>query len=201
MPKILSQSGISLADAYDVEGSIVGVDQLDSSQVSLVHEMGQTIFSERFSGVILREASSATLQDVNIDLPVTGLPMTPSRIIAIRVSVGTTARMLRAAVMARDPTSGREMPLWVWDGTNETTIRIADEGPIVDMIVLNPDPIFTLMPNMLTGVTQPRRVDEIILRARTSSFGAGDVNMSVAVFILFSELEGISSFGVPIPSW
>ena len=45
MVKILSQAGISLADLYNVEGSIAGIEQLDTRELPIVHEMSGTIFS------------------------------------------------------------------------------------------------------------------------------------------------------------
>ena len=63
MPKILSQAGDSLADSYDVAGSIAGVDDLITQDVQLLHEMGGTIFSERLTSQVLTIASGSIAQN------------------------------------------------------------------------------------------------------------------------------------------
>jgi len=67
MPKVLGQVGVSLADAYDIEGSIAGVDELVTRDVSLTHDMAATIFSERVSTAIRRSATAALAQNTLFD--------------------------------------------------------------------------------------------------------------------------------------
>lgn len=203
MPKILAQAGISLADIYDIAGSIVGVEQLQSQEVSLVHEMGATIFSERLTGTIGRITSGALLQNVTF-----GFTLTPPdgiyRILGISVFTDVAARMVRTSLLLRAPTNQREMPIFVWDSTNdlESAMTIDDDGTVSDVTALIQTAPQPGIPSLGIGVGQRATVGELIrLRGRTSGFGAGDVTVTAIVYFAFPTTTSISSFGVPIPAW
>jgi len=200
MPKILSQSGITLADTYDVEGSIAGIEQLNSEDVSLVHEMGSTIFSERFSATIRRNVTGNINQSTAFEALISDFPADPTRILGIGVLSDTIARTSIASVMVQSDVASRELPIWVWDGTNEDSVRFFDVT-VGNKTLLRPIPAFTLLPNMITGTFQPQRVENVILRGTTSAFGAGTLELTLLVYIAFASVGGISSQGLPIPSW
>ncbi len=202
MTKVLSQAGISLADVYDIEGSIVGIDQLESREVHLAHEMGATIFSERLSQRTFRAQTGAIAQSTGFDVGISGLPNIPTRVLALIVTVDTTSRLANCAVsLGNEEGVVQEIPIWAWDGTNESTLRFLDAGVLGSDIALVSDPAFDRLPTLLMGTDQPRSMGTMVMRGTTSAFGAGDVTITLIAMVAFSEIGGISSYGLPIPSW
>jgi len=198
--KILSQSGRSLADIYDAEGSIAGIDQLETRELPIVHEMGATVFSERFVTSIRRMASGALAQNTAISLALATLPSTPTRLLGVAVISDVAARVDRLAISLRDPGATNEIPVWVFDG-NSTPIEFADAGAgTATFDLLGAQQVFT--PSFVGGNGQPgRMVSDIAVRGDTTGFGAGDVFVRVFLHIAFAAAGGVSSFGLPLPGW
>lgn len=202
MVKILSRSGDSLADTYDVVGSVAGIEELESREVSLVHEMGGTLFSERFSTAVRRSANDGVLQNANFDFVVTDLPATPTRLLGLQIFSDDASRVLRVAVMVRDASNFREVPIWVFDGTNSIPVRFVDDAGAVTLFdVLQPEPSLTMLPIFTGGIEQPQTIDQIAVRGTATAFGAGTVDIRGVFDVAFSQVGGISSRGLPIPSW
>jgi len=203
MVKILSRSGTSLADIYDVKGSIAGIDQLETRELSIVHEMGATVFSERLHTTIRRATDDALAQNTAFEAIITNLPSVPTRLLGMAVVTDDASRISRAAVMLRDPESsgGTEIPIWAWDQSTSVRVNFIDLGSSVtfDLLVSAP-PVF--VPTFIGGSgQQPDPVDEIVLRGVTTGFGAGTVFMRVFYYMAFPFLGGLSSRGLPVPSW
>lgn len=206
MAKILSQAGTSLADMYNVEGSIAGIDQLNSEEVQLVHEMGHTIFSERLSMTVRRRTTGAIAQNIAFDQLLTDLPTTPTRILGVAVISNNVTRLNNVSLAAQDPIALREVPFWVWDSAIAApislSIRIQDDGGgAANLAWLRGTELGGLLPSMLTGVGQPQRVPDIAFRGLTNGFGAGTVTTTALILIGFSQVGGLNSRGLPIPSW
>lgn len=202
MTKILSRSGDSLADVYDIEGSIAGIEQLETRELPIVHEMGATLFSERFSTTTRRATTGNLLQDVNFAINLTDLPGTPTRLLGVTVLTNNAARILRAAVMVRDSVgTTRESPIWVWDAATSLPIRLVEEGTEADFDVLVGSAPTIFVPNFVGGRLQPQVANEFIIRGRTTGFGAGTVFVTALYYIAFGQIGGISSRGLPIPGW
>lgn len=204
MVKILSQAGRSLADVYDVQGSIAGIDQLETRELPIVHEMGATVFSERFSGAIRRSSTGAIAQSTTWDLVLTNLPATPARVFGVVVFSGGVTRLSNAMVAIRDAVDGREIPIFAWDANEASLdIRLVDDGNPVNTVsfLQNALSIGTL-PSMIVGAGQPQEVNDIAFRGVTTAFGAGTVTTTMLLYIGFSEIAFVpSSFGLPIPGW
>ena len=199
--RILSKSGESLADVYDVEGSIAGITDLQSKDVNLVHEMGSTIFAERFGGTLFRQQTGAINQSTTFDLVINTLPVNPARILGIQVFVDAD-RVNICTVNIHDRLAGQDMPIWAWDaaGGTETNVRVGDDGnAAAGRILLLPSRAF--IATMLQGTNSKERVEDVILRGDTAAFGAGTVNIVLIMHIAFVQVGGISSRGLPIPSW
>jgi len=200
MAKILSQAGSSLADVYNVVGSIAGIDELDSRTVQLTHDMAATIFSERMASNIIGNNTGGVSQDSSIDAELVGLPDTPFRIHNVSVFQAGTTTIARLANMVLVMTNGagdRDIIIWMWDGTVEIQ-RLEDDVKEV----LMPEPGFAgNLPTIGMGGDQPSTVPQVFLKGDTTSFGAGTINIAARLHISFSQLEGISSVGLPIPSW
>lgn len=207
MPKVLAQVGVSLADSYDVVGSVAGVEELSTHEVHVVHEMGATIFSERVSGSVVVLTSGAIAQSTVFDASFGVDPLTPRRILAITVIVDTSGRTEQAQVSIGEITPGAEqdVPIWSWasgTGTDlERIIRIQQAGAAIGSeFLLQPGP-GSQVPNMLFGTQQPFPVPTINFRGVSTAFGAGTVTMRAIIYTGFPGVTGISSVGLPIPSW
>jgi len=140
MGKILSRSGESLADVYDVEGSIAGVDQLLSHDVNLVHEMGGVLMSERLGGTIAAIQTAAILQNVNFGIGLT-LGATPVRLLNVALYASVVARTARAAIHITDqaPAGITDVPISVWDtGGVESLVDVLINGTNSTQLLLEP---------------------------------------------------------------
>jgi len=204
MGKVQDQTGISLADTYDVKGSVAEIEELQTRDISLVHEMGGTIFSERLSSAIRRMESGAITQSSNFDIVINDTPATPSRILSVAVYSLTSSPALvsHVNVAVRHEAGGREVPIYTWDSTvdAEVLVRLQDNNTGVQVVNLH-RPAIQQIPGMLIGSDQRQQVAALTLRGRTLGFGAGTVNIVAVIQLAFSHVGGISSFGLPIPGW
>ena len=205
MPKILSRSGVSLADMYDVVGSIAGVEELDTQEVRVFHEMGGTLFSERLSGGVRFESPGALAQSTNWDVVMDLEFVSILRILGMQVFVSTLARTDFATVSVRDNEEGMEMPIWAWDSAVDQEIQARFEvnaATVGNKFLLRPNnPSAQMLPSFLLGNSQRQTIGQLVFRGRTTAFGAGTVTPQFVGFFIFAQLLGLSSFGVPIPSW
>jgi len=200
--KILGKTGVSLADSYDVEGSIAGVELLDAEAVKTVHEMGGVQFSERLAARIVEGVTGDTLQSVAFVAQMSSLPMVPCvRVMGITVTVDTVSRVTNAVVSVTDEVNAREIPLWAWDATNIDVQRFFVGGALGNQNVLRPFPEYTRLPYLLVGTTQAEPIPSLNLRGTASAFGAGTVELTLHAHVIFPEAQGLSSAGIPIPSW
>lgn len=206
--KVLSQSGISLADIYDVEGSIVGIDQLDVSEVKGVHELGATIHSERLVSWLVVGATGGIAQNTVFESVITNFPDSIARILGMSVFTDVAARVTHASVAIRNQDNDREIPIWVWDTADdrEQGFEWSNDGAavatFVHLSVLNPS-----MPQLLTRMGSNGLMSEVVLRGLTAGFGAGTVQTIVMLQIarpnptLIPTPGEPSSHGLPIPGW
>jgi len=128
--KILSQAGTSLADSYDVEGSIVGIENLDASDVKLVHEMGATIVSERMNSLIIQGTTGAISQSTTWDVSLGQPPDVFNRILAVFVEATAATRINFCSIALADIITGEEIPFFTWDVTPDATrvVRWSNQG-------------------------------------------------------------------------
>jgi len=204
-PKILSLSGQSLADMYDVEGSIAGIDQLETRELPIVHEMGATVMSERFTTRVFRIPSGPVNQSTGFVTVLTTLPETPARLLGVQVISSLASRLERVAVLGTDPRLSQDFPLWVMDTAAVVgeTVAMEDAGAPVTIEVVNPRPAMNQFPSFVGGrEQQDSMVSSITLVGSTTAFGAGTVTTTALLLLAFPRRDGsVSSKGVPIPSW
>jgi len=209
MTKVLGQVGVSLADQYDVKGSIAGVDRLDVEEVKAVHELGATMFSERLASRVVQTGTGALLQSVNFDMAigpddiVPQLPSGVARILALSVFADTAARTTRVQVSMHEPIADRDIPLFVWNTALDSEIEI-DVDTVAGNNVFYFRPVAPLPwgdKSIVLGRDQRETVPTIVCRGATSAFGAGNVAITLRLYIAFAESQGLSSYGVPVPSW
>lgn len=204
MPKILSQSGISLSDVYDVEGSIAGIDELVSKDVSLIHEMGAAIHSERLVAQIHRVTTGALAQNATWDLVTATFQPVPARIVGCIAICNSPARIDHCTISVRDPNSERDIPIFAFDdqaAVDAVKIRVQENtGAVIATNALIPS--LLTIPSMIFG--RPKTtgaVNEIAFRGLTTAFGAGTVATIMLLFFANAEQQGVSSHGLPLPSW
>lgn len=203
MVKIQGQSGSSLADTYDVAGSVAEIEELVSEQVIVVHEMGATIFAERLRSEIRDLTSGAVAQNLGIDVIFADLPAVPWRILGVVVFV-TADRVDHCSLNFRDPVAGREIPFWYWDSAVDRVddVRFSEPaGGTADQLVLTPTNRPWSLPTFNTGDTPTQAVSQISLRGQTDGFGAGTVTTRALIYLAFPRAGGLSSRGLPVPSW
>lgn len=206
--KILAQAGSSLADVYDVEGSVVGLEELDVTDVKGVHDLGPTIHSERLTGFMPVLATGAIEDDTafNIDLAsVVALPRSINRLMGVQVILGTTARIASCCIVMGEPTTGLDIVIWAWDSAVDAEIAVRTFGATV--IYLRPA-VWPqgMLPIILTQMGNAKRMPNIVFRGLTNSFGAGTVVLTATLMMARPNNANPaagepSSHGLPIPSW
>ena len=203
MVKILSQSGNSLADTYNVVGSSFGIERLETQELSIVHEMGTTVFSERFSTFIRSATSGAINASASFNVVINDLPAGVWRILSVFVFADVPGRANLASVALHERLQEREIPFWVWDTALDESpvVRFVDDGAAVgEVIQLRPTQPATV-PHITAGGGQPQRISDIAFRGNSGAFGAGTVTIKLLLNIGFAAIGGLSSRGLPIPSW
>lgn len=200
--KILSRTGVSLSDVYDVKGSIAGVEELESRDVHLQHEMGGTIFSERLAVTIRAMTSTAILQSVAWDVLLTDNPLSIMRVLGVAVHA-TAARVNDATISIRRGDQNTEIPIWTWDASVDgiQTARFVDSGSVADQNILIPAVLPGQMPQIMLGRNQHDDSAELAFRGTSTAFGAGTVEVRALIYLCFARQQGISSYGLPIPGW
>jgi len=209
MVKVLSQSGISLADVYDVEGSIAGTDELLAREVALVHEMGGQILSERLQAFFLRMSSGAIAQNTNWTVTSGQLPDCPNRILGVSVfiPVAQTTDVSNCMLSIQNGEIDREIPFYTWDESDDPEVRVRwdDAGAgAANFMELRSSVVRT--PTLATRLGLGEAMPVIRFRGATSGFGAGTLTAIAMIHILRATPEvptpgHPSSHGLPLPSW
>jgi len=207
--KILAQTGTSLADVYDIEGSIVGVDELEAHEVNVVHDLGPQIQSERLRSFIEVIDGGVVAQNITWGVALLPFPDCVNRIVTISVVSDVDSRILNCSVALKEGSSAIEYPLWVWDQTDdETSPYIWDDGSgsaVFNMM----RPIHNLpggVPCIATRGGDASDMPNLIFRGTSTGFGAGDVRARAIIQVIrpTSRVPAAgepSSHGLPFPSW
>jgi len=206
--KILSQAGTSLADVYDIEGSIVGLEDLDVNEIKGVHDLGPQIHSERLQTFLVLATSGAVAQSVGWNITTAGFPDSINRLLAVTVLSSVTARVSHCSVAIQDVESGREIPIWAWDETpdSEQLVQWSLDGAAVATFINLRSTAALSIPQLLTRTGVSNAMPALIFRGLTNAFGAGNVQVRV-VYQLARPNSGNppagepSSHGLPIPGW
>ncbi len=204
--KVLSQAGVSLADIYDVEGSIVGIDALDVEDIKGVHDLGPLIHSERLQTFMLRADSTAVAASTVWNISLAAIPDSINRLLSISVFADVGARVDHCQCSIGDPESGLDHVIWAWDSAVDSVINLREFGAVVNLL----RPVTVLsggLPNLLTRTgASGTRMPNLIFRGVSTAFGAGTVRAQAMMQICRPDPGAPtpgepSSFGLPLPSW
>ncbi len=202
MGKVLSRSGDSLADVYDVAGSIAGIDNLETADVNLVHEMGATLFSERLAGRIITISTGAIAQSITFDDQFTVLET--SRILGVQIVTDNPVRIANVQLSVTSPVNinDTDLPLVTWEaGGADTTARVRVAGTTANMRILQPIAPMGNLPSLMVSAESDSPVTLLSLRGVSTAFGAGTVLIRALIYLGFSQPGGLSNRGLPLPSW
>jgi len=190
---------------YDVEGSIAGIEQIQTEELPIVHEMGGTLFSERYSTFIRRFVSPAVAQNTSWDVTLSDLPENYYRVIGVSVFTDGVAGEVAFCSLAMARVDGpREIPIWIFDATNDTELRVrfsSDGAAAAQTNFLRPVTLLETLPHLSASAGQPQSVPNIVFRGTSAAFGAGTVVATALIHVAFVAVAGVSSRGVPMPSW
>jgi len=214
VPKILSQAGISLADTYDVEGSIVGVEELETHEVNLVEDMGPRVMGERMKQILLRGVTTAIGAATDFNITILGSAAVPSPDCASRI-LGVTALIPAANVteienwslVVRDQNLQRECSVVSWDidvDSEVKTIWNDDGAGAANFIELRP--LVHQLPGLLTRVGDLSVAPQLVFRGTSAAVVATTVVATIIVQLSrptrVNPAPGEpSSHGLPLPGW
>jgi len=208
MSKVLADVGKSVADVYDVEGSIAGVENVLTKDVQAIHEMASTIASERMGSQLIRVEAAGVVASADFIAAAIGINVGITRLHSVMVLTDNSTRITRCNVNVRTQPGGmpaqtiQESAIWVWNGSDNFLIEIVDDGgAVAGAQCLKPDTAFSYLPTMLSGPGQPQLVSEVVLRGTAAAFGAGTVDIILVLHVTAVQPGGLSSKGLPVPSW
>ena len=145
--------------------------------------------------------------NLTFDITSPSISNTFTRILAINVLANVAGRTSRVQVSTHDVDGDRDTPLFIWDTNDgisvEANIRIVEDGAAATLMQAL-IPSYTQLPNVSMGVDQPSQQvgDNFVFRGDTTGFGAGTVQLVALVYLAFPvERSGLSSRGLPLPSW
>jgi len=207
--KILSQAGVSLADIYDVEGSIVGLEELDVTDIKGVHELGGTIHSERLVVFHLIADSTAISQSSNWEVSLGGFPDSINRVLSIFVIADGSAEVQNCSIAIRDPLSGIDHIIWAWDVLDDIEKRVRWDdggGTGADTALVPLGTAFGGAPNIIARTGAQASMPTLVFHGATQAFGAGDVTTKALISVCRPDHGNPapgepSSHGLPIPGW
>ena len=209
MSRILSQSGKSLASTYEIDGSQIGVDELLSQDVSLLHEMGGTIFSERLRSQVITLATGSIGQNSEFEatFEFDDLVDSPVRILGCQVVANAVTRVQLAQVSIQGVGSSGEFPFYIYDYDDAPAglVILSIQGAAVDTYIqLSPRQI--QVPTLITRKGDEGTMPGFVLRGLTTGFGGGTVQCTALINICragqATPVAGDpKSHGLPLPSW
>jgi len=206
--KILSQAGTSLADVYDVEGSVVGLENLDVSDIKGVHDLGPQIHSERLLVFSLLADSTAINQSTAFDIELGAFPDSINRVLSVFVLADVTGGFSFCSVAIRDSGSLVDHIIWAWDSVDDLESQVRWAEPAVGThIALRPTALVAGgLPTIIARTGASRTMPSLFFRGQTLAFGAGTVRARAQIQVARPDRGAPapgapSSHGLPIPSW
>jgi len=208
MGKFRSQAGISMAQSYQIEGGIVGVEELLSKEVHLAESFGERVFSERLQSFFIKISSGAIAQSLSWAVTAGGIPDSPNRILSVQCIIGSgdASKIVNANVDIEDVSSGRELPIYVYDTDidAERDLRWSDDGAAAANFSLLGHSLD--VPTLITRFGDELLMPTFMFRGRTTAFGAGTIEMFALIHMVRanpgSPTPGHpSSHGLPLPGW
>lgn len=206
--KIRGRAGESLGGLYDLPGGSTEIGELEAGEIHTVHEMGDTLLSERLMGFTSRTSSGDIAQNTAFGANVSGQVVGISRVVGISAMVlaadaGSVANA-QVSVVAGPTASRSEIPIWVWDVTDDVESPILWEDgalPPAAWVMLRP----ALGPNLPFTMIGPHarlHTASMVFRGTMGAFGAGTVEIILQTHVLVpDDRQGLATVGLPVPSW
>lgn len=214
MGKILSQAGISMADTYDIEGSIVGVENLDANNVSLVEDMGPRVMAERMKTIMVTGTTGALADAIDFNITVLGSTTIPSpdcasRVLSVNVYIpaANATEIENWSLTVRDQNLQREAALITWDIDIDSEVKVVwnnDGAGAANFIQLRP--LTHQLPGLLTRAGDLEIAPLLLWRGTTAAVVATTVTATLVIQLARPNRTNPaagqpSSHGLPIPSW
>lgn len=207
--KILSQAGTSLADVYDIEGSIAGLEELDVRDIKGVHDLGPQIHSERLLVFNLQIDGTAVLQSVNWGIFLGSFPDSINRVLSATVIADTAARVDFCSILIEDTVNDREHLIWAWDSADDVESRVRwnpGTGATTETVLRPSSNIAGGLPTLIARTGGSSAMPNLVFRGRSLAFGAGTVQALALIQVARPDRGAPSagdpsSHGLPIPSW
>ena len=215
MVKYRSQSGISAAETYGTQGSVLDLDEINASQgVSFVDEMGGRVMSERMQQIMLREVTAALVASTDFNVTALGSstvqsPDCPTRILAASVLIpaANATEIENWSLAVRDQNLSREVQLISWDIGVDDEIRTVwnDDGAgAADFIELRPKS--HQLPGLMTRVGDLAVAPQVLWRGTSAAVVATTVVARLVVQLarptrVDPQPGEPSSYGLPLPGW
>jgi len=206
VPRILSKAGESLADVYDVEGSVIQVADLVTGELPIVHDMASTVMSERMHMTQLTATSGAVPQSANFGAQIANWVDVPTRIMSIAVIGDTASRLSHITITQRDD-GGAEHPLLVWDSAQDVEricrIDLLGVGVSNNIIYAPSIPVSQVL---MVRDGETSQMGTFIMNGTTTAFGAGSLEVLMCVLVARPTRDtpaagDAKSWGLPLPSW
>lgn len=208
MAIIQGRSGDSLAGIYDVVGGSFDVGRLAETEVQLVHEMGETIASERLRTDLRIVEALGVAQSTNFNVAIDDLPRGPFRLQSGVVFIDVGGRVSGVCLSMELGDGSRSIPLYSWSSATgvEVPQQFTIGGALVARSLLLP--LYNAFPVLGLGTFQGTPVQQnriLRLAGATAAFGAGTVDIRAMVISTHMDIPGGQqqpiSWGLPVPSW
>lgn len=203
--KIQGRAGHSMAACYDLRGSIAGLEEMDLATTVPVLEIDGRVFAERLQGAIRRLEIADIVASEVFNAEISNFPEGHWKLHGIQVITGSgeaasNINNLTVNLVSNDGLN--EIPIWVWDDGKAQINRISIAGAAAgNADFLDPHLGYTLPPIIISNAPARGAMDSIFVRGIAQAFGAGEFDINVFFYLSHVHVTGISSFGLPVPSW
>lgn len=217
-PITQTDGGKSLASIYDTVGQQFGGPQaeIEADRILLVHEMGQTLLSERLV-IRHRQIVSAAIPidaATDFDVTISDLPLSVSRILSVVVRVVGSGAVVAAdinnvGVFVQNPIDSREHPIWLWRGGALDSFRMDFGAGPVNTTLLSPTAVqvaaYVISPTLVTSPQANQASGrQLVMRGRTNAVGGAGLTATFTASVALAFPIGTGqpqAQGLPIPSW
>jgi len=208
MGKILSQSGISLAETYALDPPTTGPAEVNVREVHLVEEMGSRVHSERLNFFVGRASTGAVAASTAFAASLGDIPDSVNRVLGVAVIATAAGRIsnCNVSILEAALSTPEEFVIWSWDETADLEIPIQhDDGGAgtTAQFLMRPRENYNL-PSLIGRTGTDLLMPSLQFRGITNAVGT----VTTRVFVYFARPDPVtpgtgepSSRGLPLPGW